>query len=314
MRKTFVLGAAAAAIMALTAPAAYAQSAGAAPPAPTPARIGGHPNLNGVWSTMTEANWDLEPHSAQSGPLGAQGERILGTWTAEPPGLGVVEGGRIPYKPEALARLNDNKAHRVVHDPEAACYLPGIPRATYISNMPFQIVQGDNDDILMVYEYANANRVIEMRPVEVPPIDTWMGTSYGKWEGDTLVVTTLAQSPGEYKAPAGEMFENVTWLDRAGNYISNTTTVTERFRPMGPNHIDYSVTFDDPELYTKPWTIRMPIYKHVEPNAQLLEFRCVPFSEMLLYGDLLENRGAPAPAGAAPAPAPAAPAGAGERG
>jgi len=308
MRKKFVLGTAAAvAMMTLSAPAVFAQ---AAPPAPVPARIEGHPNLNGIWSPISQANWDLEPHSAQSGPLGAQGERVLGTWTAEPAGLGVVDGGKIPYKPEALARLQDNRAHRVGHDPEAACYLPGIPRATYINNMPFQIVQGGGDDMLMVYEYANANRVIEMRPVEVPPIDTWMGTSYGKWEGDTLVVVTLAQSPGEYKAPAGEMISDaVTWLDRNGNYITNTTTVTERFKPMGPNHIDYSATIDDPALYSKPWTIRMPLYKHVEQNAQLLEFRCVPFSEMLLYGDLLENRGAPAPA----APTAAVPAN-GERG
>jgi hypothetical protein len=313
MRKNFVLGTVATvAMMALVPSAAQAQAARApaasgGPAAPVPARLGGHPNLNGVWQVLSEANWDLEPHSAQPGPLGAAGERVLGTWTAEPPSLGVVEGGAIPYKAEARAQLNDNRAHRIVHDPEAACYLPGIPRATYISNMPFQIVQGDGDDILMVYEYANANRVIEMKPVEVPPIDTWMGTSYGKWEGDTLVVVTLAQSPGEYKAPAGEMFENVTWLDRAGNYITNTATITERFRPMGPNHIDYEVTIDDPTVYSRPWKIRMPLYKHVEPNAQLLEFRCVPFSEMLLYGDLLENRGAPAPAGVAPPP-PAAPA------
>ncbi|MEO6153642.1 MAG: hypothetical protein ABIT09_09670 [Croceibacterium sp.] len=292
MRKKFALGAAAAvAMMTMTASVAFAQ---AAPPASAPVRIDGHPNMNGIWSTISQANWDLEPHSAQSGPLGGAGERVLGTLTAEPAGLGVVDGGKIPYRPDALARLQDNKAHRVGHDPEAACYLPGIPRATYINNMPFQIVQGGGDDMLMVYEYANANRVIEMRAVEVPPIDTWMGTSYGRWQGDTLVVTTLAQSPGEYKAPAGEMFENATWLDRQGNYLTNSTTVTERFKPMGPNHIDYSATIDDPTLYTKPWTIRMPLYKHVEANAQLLEFRCVPFSEMLLYGDLLENRGAPA--------------------
>ena len=314
MRKNIILGAVVAtAMMALTASGADAQArrgaAGPAmgpPPAPVPARLGGHPNLNGVWQVMgNDANWDLEPHSAQSGPLGPAGERVLGTWSAEPPGLGVVEGGKIPYKPESLARLNDNHAHRIVHDPEAACYLPGIPRATYI-DLPFQIVQGDGDDILMVYEYANANRVIEMKPVEVPPIDTWMGTSYGKWEGDTLVVTTLAQSPGEYKAPAGEMISDaVTWLDRQGNYITNTATVTERFRPMGPNHIDYTATIDDPSVYARPWTIHLVLYKHVEPNAQLLEFRCVPFSEMLLYGDLLENRGAPAPAGAVPPPPPA---------
>jgi hypothetical protein len=255
-------------------------------------RIDGKPNLNGVWQVLNTANWNLEPHVAETNPLA---DRILGATAAVPAGLGVVEGGTIPYKPDARARFEQNKANLVRHDPEAACYLPGIPRATYI-NLPFQIVQGGNDDILMVYEYANANRVIKMREAEVPPIDTWMGTSYGQWDGDTLVVTTLAQSPGEYKAPAGEMIsDSVTWLDRAGNYLRNTSTVVERFTKMGENHIQYSAEITDPELYTRPWTVSMPLYRRMEPNAQLLEFRCVPFSEPLLYGDLFEEGAEAAP-------------------
>ncbi|HYD24141.1 MAG TPA: hypothetical protein VEB68_05035 [Croceibacterium sp.] len=291
MKRLSILAATAAAfVMAGTGPA-LAQ--GSQQQAQAPARIDGKPNLNGIWQVMNTANWNLEPHSAGPNPVA---DRLIGAIGAIPAGLGVVEGGEIPYKPEARAQLEKNKANLVGHDPEAACYLPGIPRATYLP-YPFQIVQGGDDDILVVYEYANANRVIEMRDVEVPPIDTWMGTSYGRWDGDTLEVVTLAQSPGEYKAPRGEMFQGVTWLDRAGNYLSNTTTVTERFTKVGDNHINYSATIEDPELYTRPWTISMPLYRHVEPNAQLLEFRCVPFSEQLLYGDLLEgNSTTPAPA------------------
>ena len=254
-------------------------------------RIDGKPNLNGIWQTINTANWNLEPHSAGPNPVA---DRLVGAMGAIPAGLGVIEGGTIPYKPEALERLNQHKANLVTHDPEAACYLPGIPRATYMP-YPFQIVQGGNDDILMVYEYANANRVIEMRDVDIPPIDTWMGTSYGRWDGDTLEVVTLSQGPGEVKLPGGVMEPNgVTWLDRAGNYLSPTATVTERFTRMGDNHIQYSATIEDPELYTRPWTITMPLYRRMEPNAQLLEFRCVPFSEMLLYGDLLEEGAAAA--------------------
>jgi hypothetical protein len=224
----------------------------------------------------------------------------MGAIGAIPGGLGVVEGGTIPYKPEALERLAQHRQHLINYDPEAACYLPGIPRATYLP-YPFQIVQGGGDDMLMVYEYANANRVIEMRDVEIPPIDTWMGTSYGKWEGDTLVVVTLSQGPGEVKLPGGVMEPNgVTWLDRSGNYLSHTATVTERFTKVDDTHINYSATITDPEVYTRPWTISMPLYKHTEPNAQLLEFRCVPFSEQLLYGDLLEESPSPAE-GSAPA-------------
>jgi hypothetical protein len=262
-------------------------------------RIENRPNLNGIWQTFSGANHNVEPHSAAPAPLRAV-EREFGVLGAIPAGLGVVVGGTIPYRPEALERLQQNKANVVKHDPEASCYLPGIPRATYMGH-PFQIIQGGDDDILMVYEYASANRVIHMQEVGIPPIDTWMGTSYGQWDGDTLVVTTLAQGPGDVKLPAGEMQPGVTWLDRAGNYLSNTSTVVERFTPMGPDHIDYEVTIDDPELYTQPWTMKMPIYRRVEQNAQLLDFRCVPFSELMLYGDLLEGDAATGTAAAAPA-------------
>ena len=285
MKTLSILAATAAALMVTAGGPAFAQAG-----AQQPATIEGKPNLNGIWQAMNTANWNLEPHAAGPNPVA---DRQVGATGAIPAGLGVVEGGTIPYKPEALERLNQHRQHLINYDPEAACYLPGIPRATYLP-YPFQIVQGGNDDMLMVYEYANANRVIEMRAVEPPPIDTWMGTSYGRWDGNTLVVVTLSQGPGEVKLPAGVMEPNgVTWLDRAGNYLSPTATVTERFTKMDDTHIQYSATIEDPELYTRPWTISMPLYRRIEPNAQLLEFRCVPFSEQLLYGDLLEEGSAP---------------------
>ncbi|MCB2066445.1 MAG: hypothetical protein KDE15_07375 [Erythrobacter sp.] len=249
-------------------------------------RIGDAPNINGVWQVMNSANWNVEPHSAAANPL-PQGDRIMGAIGAIPAGLGVVEGGAIPYSEAAQERLQYNRDNVINYDPEAACYLPGIPRATYMPH-PFQIVQGDGDDILMVYEYASANRVIHMGEVGIPPIDTWMGTSYGRWDGDTLVVTTLAQGPGLVKLPAGEMVDGVTWLDRAGNYLTNHATVTERFTmDASGDHMDYSVTIDDPSIYTQPWTMDMTLYRRVGADAQLLEFKCVPFSENLLYGDLI---------------------------
>jgi hypothetical protein len=285
MKKFSILAATAAAfVMAGTGTVAQAQSA-------QTATIDGRPNLNGIWQTMSRANDNLEPHPAAPAALPIV-DREFGVLGAIPAGLGVVEGGKIPYKTEALARLNENRQNLVKYDPEAACYLPGIPRATYLP-YPFQIIQGGGgDDMLMVYEYANANRVIEMRDVDIPPIDTWMGTSYGQWDGDTLVVTTLAQSPGEYKAPRGVMLEGVTWLDRSGNYLSNTSTVVERFKKIDNDHMQYTATIEDPNLYTKPWTISLTLYRNIDPNAQLLEFRCVPFSEMMLYGDLLEESAA----------------------
>ena len=277
--------AAAAAIFLVAAGTAPAQTP-ARTSAKAPARIEGKPNLNGIWQTMGGANWDLEPHSAAPAP---KASNLLGAIGAIPAGLGVVEGGEIPYLPAAVALREANRKNAPTNDPEAACYLPGIPRATYM-NHPFQIVQGGNSDLLFVYEYHSANRAIEMKPVEVPPIDTWMGTSYGAWEGDTLKVVTLAQGPGDVKLPGGKMEPGVTWLDRSGNYLTATATVTERFTPDGPDRLRYEVTIEDPSVYSRPWKISMPLYRRAEPNAQLLDFNCVPFSEELLYGDLLAEK------------------------
>jgi hypothetical protein len=296
--KQYLKLAAATALVVAGANAAYAQAkkpaAAAAKPATAAkpvarstggALLGGHPNLNGVWQVINEANYSLEPHDSSTSKAG---ERQLGAIAANHGGLGVVEGGVIPYKPDALKIRDSYRASAPKYDPEAACYLPGIPRATYMS-FPFQIIQAEKGNMLMVYEYANANRAIYMGPTGVPAIDTWMGTSYGSWEGNTLKIVTLSQSPGEYKAPAGEMMENKTWLDRSGNFIGSNTTVTEKFAVVDKDHIAYEATISDPELYTKDWKIKMTLYRRMEPNAELMDFRCVPYSEEFLYGDLHET-------------------------
>ena len=238
-----------------------------------PARIGGKPNINGIWQAMNSANWNLEGHAASFNKdfwrLGAIG--------AIPAGQSVVKEGKIPYLPEALAKRDENRAGWPKTDPEAACYLPGIPRATYLPH-PFQIIQGDGD-ILFAYSFANANRAVHMtehRTIDDVPTDFFMGWSNGNWEGDTPVVEVIAN-------------DDRTWFDRAGNYHSSAMKVTERFTPLDQNRIQYDATIDDPETFTKPWTISMPLYRHTEPNAELLEFKCVEFSEELLYGDLTKK-------------------------
>lgn len=231
-------------------------------------RIAGQPNINGIWQTMNSANWNLEAHSAEA----LEEFWALGSLAAIPAGQSVIDGdGKVPYKPEALAQRDENRAGWPKSDPETNCYLPGIPRATYMP-FPFQIVQGGGD-ILFVYSYASANRLVNMGEPIVPPVDTWMGQSNGRWEGDTLVVETTG-------------FNGSTWLDRAGNYHTNALKVTERFEPVSQNHLQYSATIEDPNVYTRAWTISMPLYRHIEPNAQILEFKCVPFVEELLYKDL----------------------------
>jgi hypothetical protein len=209
----------------------------------------------------------------------------LGAIAAVPAGLSVVEGNEIPYQPWAAAKKKENYENWLTRDPEVKCYLPGIPRATYMP-YPFQIVQTHNNDILMAYEYASASRIIKMGKTEPPPVDTWMGQSAGRWDGDTLVVDTIG-------------FNDQTWFDRAGNFHSDALHVIERFTPKTPDLVDYEVTIEDPKVFTRPWKIQMPLYRRQGQNAQLLEFKCVEFVEELMYGHLRKKTGDDKPFAAA---------------
>ena len=242
-------------------------------------RVDGKPDLNGIWQAMNEANYDLEGHSARPamalrpgpyGPVPAAPVLALGAVGAVPPSIGVVEGGEIPYKPEALAKKKENQEHWLERDPEIKCYMPGVPRATYMPH-PFQIVQGSNNTILMAYEFASATRIIRMNWTQESPSDAWMGWNRGRWEGDTLVVDVTGQ-------------REETWLDRAGDFHSDKLHVVERYTPLSPYHMQYEATLEDPKVYTRPWKISFPLYRRMEKNAQLVEFKCVPFTEELLYG------------------------------
>ncbi len=227
----------------------------------------GHPDLNGVWQAIGTAHWNLEDHPA------APGHPDLGAIGAIPPGLGVVVGGEIPYTEEALVQRASNYRNRMAEDPEAKCFLPGVPRAAYLP-YPFQIIQGDSK-IMIVYGFAEANRTIHMdiQDPEPPPLDSWMGRSHGRWDGDTLVVDAVG-------------FNGQAWLDRAGNYASSGLRVRERYTPLGRNAVQYEATLTDPAVFERPWTIRMPLYRRLEPNARVLAFKCVEYAEDLMYGHL----------------------------
>jgi hypothetical protein len=253
--------------------AAIGVAASAAEAQQRPDRVGGHPNLNGIWQARNAAYWNLEAHSAAD--LGEQFWK-LGALAAVPAGQSVVEGGDLPYKQEALAKRDENRAGWPASDPVAKCYMPGIPRANY-QPFPFQIIQGDQD-ILFAYAFAKANRAIHMSAdvEDWAPIDQWMGWSKGHWEGDTLVVRVTSN-------------DDRTWFDRGGNYHSNEMIVTERYTLVDPDEIRYEATIEDPQIFTKPWTITMPLYRNVDPKAELLEYNCVEFSEPLLYGKFLKE-------------------------
>jgi hypothetical protein len=233
---------------------------------PIPRMPGGKPNLNGLWQAMTTAYWDLEDHSAQAGPV-----LQLGAIGAIPAGGGVVEGGKIPYKPEALAKKKENFANRLKLDPEVKCYLPGVPRATYMP-YPFQIVQSQND-VLISYTYDSAARIILVAKHREADLDTWMGTSNGKWEGDTFVVDVTG-------------FNGRAWLDRAGNFATDSLHVVERYSMLDANTLNYEATIEDPEVFTRPWKISFPLYRHREKGARLFDMKCVEFVEDLVYGEV----------------------------
>jgi hypothetical protein len=260
-------------------PAAAKAAAYRAPRGPD----GKHPDLNGVWQVMNTANYNIEPHASSAAmqmrpgpvvPVPAKEVVALGAVGAVPAGLGVVEGGTIPYKPEALKKRDENHADWIHRDPEIKCYLPGVPRANYMW-LPFQIFQSESAT-LIAYEYAGAVRNLQFKDPGPAPIDSWMGQSVAHWEGDTLVVVVTG------------MLDS-TWFDRAGNWHSGDMKVVERWTPTGPGVMRYEAEITDPEVFTRPWKMSMNLYKHVGEDARLQQFKCVEFVEELMYGHLRKN-------------------------
>jgi hypothetical protein len=234
-----------------------------------PATVAGHPNLNGIWRAINTANWNLEAHSAEAIDKAWQ----LGAIAGIPAGKSVIKGdGKIPYLPAALAQRDKNRANWPADDPEAKCYMLGVPRSMY-HDIPFQIFQG-NAEMAISQPFAATNRIIYMNGSSELPVESWMGRSNGKWEGTTLVVVTADQN-------------EKTWFDRAGNFHSDDLKVTERFTLIDSSHIRYEATMEDPLTFSRPWTIEMVLYRVIEENAQILEHKCVPFTDKLLYSDLL---------------------------
>ncbi|HEY7450251.1 MAG TPA: hypothetical protein VH702_18990 [Vicinamibacterales bacterium] len=271
---TILAAAAAGAVLAVAAMPVASQA-----PAIRPPRMSdGKPDLNGIWQALNEAHYDVQAHMARPamalragphGPVPAPSVLALGAVGSVPPGLGVVEGDDIPYQPWALAKKKEHQEKWLTSDPEIKCYLPGVPRATYMP-YPFQIMQSASA-IFIAYEYAGAVRNIYLQDPGPPPADSWMGQSVGRWEGETLVVDVTGQN-------------DQTWFDRSGNFHSDALRVVERYTRTSPDLIVYEATIEDPKVFTRPWKMSMPLYRRQEKNAQLMDFKCVEFVEELLYG------------------------------
>jgi len=240
----------------------------------------GKPDLNGVWQVFNRANYDIEPHAARAslamvegdlGPVPAPSIVAIGSLGSVPAGLGVVVGGKIPYREAGLSKKQDNQAAWLTSDPEIKCYLPGIPRANYMP-YPFQILHSESA-IFFSYEYAGAVRNIHLSDPGEAPVDSWMGQSYGYWEGDTLVIEVTGQN-------------DRTWFDRAGNHHSDVMKVTERYTPTSDYTMDYLVAIEDDKTFTAPWQMQMTLYRRTGADAQIQQFKCVEFVEELMYGSL----------------------------
>lgn len=208
-------------------------------------RLGdGKPNLQGIWQVRNRAAYDLEDHRARLGM---------------PAGTSVVEGGTIPYQPWALTKRNDNFANRQTADPLAKCYMAGVPRIMYL-NLPMQIFQNARR-VSILFEWSQNYRQIYTDGSQGPEgIEFWMGDSRGHWEGDTLVVNVTDHN-------------DKTWFDMAGNFHSEAMQLLERFTMRDANTIDYQVTVTDAKVFTRPWTMKMALYRNTE-MSRVLEYDC----------------------------------------
>ena len=217
----------------------------------TPPRTSdGQPDLQGVWQALNTANWNIQDHTSEHGV---------------PAGQGVVIGNDLPYQPWALEQRRQNSENSSTDDPEANCKMVGVPRSTYLP-YPFQIFQTPNQ-IVMTYEWVHTIRNIFMGGERLPgPIEWYMGDSRGHWEGDTLVVDVTH-------------FTGETWFDRSGNFHSPSLHVVERYTRTGPDHMRYEVRIEDPEVFTEPWQMSMPLYRRVEENIRVLEYECYALAE-----------------------------------
>jgi len=193
----------------------------------------GKPDLQGIWQSDGKPAADVQPF---------------------------VEGREIPYKPAAADKKRENFTNRAKADPLVSCFMPGVPRIMYLE-YPYQIFQA-KDHIAITYEWSHVFRLIytTTKTSPHPGVDSWMGDSRGRWEGDTLVVDVVGNN-------------DRTWFDLAGNHHSDKMRVTERYTLTDPDTIRYEATITDPEIFTRTWKISFPIHR-VKNKVRVLEYPC----------------------------------------
>jgi hypothetical protein len=219
------------------------------------------PDFSGIWQVLDNAvDANIEPHEASYGVRGGQGVIV------DPP------DGKLPYLPAALAKRQENYKNRAM-DPVSQCFSPGVPRLAYVP-FPFQIVQKPNW-MMIASEFVNNYRNVYINGSEhLKGIDFYMGDSRAKWDGDTLVidVANFRHEPDEVQ----------TWFDASGNWHSDKLHVEERWRMVNRDVINFRATVEDPEVFSRPWTMEVVLYRHLEKNFRLLDYQCQIFKENML--------------------------------
>ena len=240
-----LLGAAAAPLAAQPATAAAA-----------PRAANGKPDLSGIW-VATGALLLLEGEQAIAAA------RASDTAAGRPPGN---SGEPPPFKPEAEAQRQYFLGRRGVDDPMGRCLLTGVPRINF-RPLPFEIVQLA-DRVLMLYEIHHAFRIIptDGRPHPEDAEPSYLGESVAHWDGDTLVVDV-------------RFFNDKTWLTGVGTIHTEDLRVTERYTRDSLETIRYEATMEDPNVLTRPWTIRETF--RLRPNERLREYECIEDNEDL---------------------------------
>jgi hypothetical protein len=213
-----------------------------------PRNPSGKPDLQGIWQVVDSVGADLEGHD-------------------KPNGAGIVVEGAIPYLPAALTQKQQNFAQRATLDPMSHCWLPSVPRAMLLDS-PFQIFQTDIE-VALTFQWQQVFRLLYLseEPSLYAGVEGWMGHSRAHWEGDVLVVDVSD-------------FNNRSWLDGAGNFHSAALQVTEHYQLLDANTMQYQATLTDPQVFSKPWTIRTKLQRRTD-QPRVLEHQCQAEKEEL---------------------------------
>ena len=168
-------------------------------------------------------------------------------------------GVEIPMRPAAEAIWRERQANEGKDRPSGRCISHGVTDFNAL-NTPTKIVQTPSVTIVLFESYNHYRQILtDGRPLPKDPQPAWLGYSVGRWEGDTFVVDTNG-------------LNSVTWLDDGGHPHSDNMRLRERFRRIDFGHLDIEMTIDDPEYYTKPWTVT--VNKAIIVDDELIEWMC----------------------------------------